>query len=164
MLTYEIDSAISLKLLDEQYAGAIFKVVENNREQFSPWFDWVESKRVGVYWLIFHNGNLVGQVFLIHIDWDDRSGEIGFWLDRGATGKGIMTKACDVMLRFAFDEWKLHRISLNADVENQPSQAVADRLGFVYEGTKRESIFINKQYRNIKQYSLLKQEYKPLKK
>jgi len=79
----------------------------------------------------------------------DRSAEIGFWLDRTATGKGIITKACD-------------RISLNADVENIPSQAVADRLGFVYEGTKRESEFINKQHRSMKQYSLLKPEYKPL--
>lgn len=183
MLTHKIDSAITVKLLDEQYAEAIFEVVENNREQFFPWFDWVESthsvrsvlefirgarkqfgEREGVYWLVFYKKKLVGQVFLLFVNHIDRSAEIGFWLDHTVTGKGIITKACDAMLQFAFKEWNLHRISLNADIENLPSQAVADRLGFVYEGTKRESELINKQYRSIKQYSLLKREYKPLQK
>lgn len=37
MLTFKIDTTITIKFLDEQYADAIFEIVENYREQFSPW-------------------------------------------------------------------------------------------------------------------------------
>lgn len=66
--------------------------------------------------------------------------EIGFWAAPWARGRGVMTGAARLALRFAFDELRLERVEWRAVVGNEASRRVADKLGFVQEGTLRAGL------------------------
>lgn len=66
--------------------------------------------------------------------------EIGFWAAPWARGRGVMTDAARLALRFAFEELRLERVEWLAVVGNEASRRVADKLGFVQEGTLRAGL------------------------
>lgn len=59
-------------------------------------------------------------------------GEREYW------SKGYGTDAMNVILRFAFDELNLYRISLNVFEYNQRAIRSYEKVGFVVEGRERE--------------------------
>ena len=68
---------------------------------------------------------------------------LGYWLVKGATGHGYMTEAVKAVLRFAFDELKLHRVEAASIPENVASVRVLERAGFEREGYMRAYIRID---------------------
>jgi ribosomal-protein-serine acetyltransferase len=58
-----------------------------------------------------------------------------------------------------FDELNLNRITLSTAIDNYRSRAVAERLGFVQEGTLREAEWIKHQFVDHALYSLLRREW-----
>jgi len=64
--------------------------------------------------------------------------EIGHtWLTRSATRTGINTEAKFLMLKHAFERWKVWRVNFSTDVRNQRSRAAIERLGAKFEGIIR---------------------------
>jgi N-acetyltransferase len=64
--------------------------------------------------------------------------EIGAtWLAPSAQRTGINTETKLLMLGHAFDEWKVHRVTLKTDVRNQRSRRAIERIGATYEGIRR---------------------------
>ncbi len=70
---------------------------------------------------------------------DDRRfrGSIGLWIGEPYQGRGIGTRAISALVRYAFDELKLHRIDAEVFVGNWASRAAFEKNGFVLEGTVR---------------------------
>ncbi|MEV7069925.1 GNAT family N-acetyltransferase [Streptomyces sp. NPDC093990] len=66
--------------------------------------------------------------------------EIGFWAGKEHRGKGYVTEAVRAVSRWAFTELSIDRVEWRAEVGNQPSRAVAERVGFVMEGVQRSGI------------------------
>ena len=62
------------------------------------------------------------------------------------------------LARLGFGELNLNRITLAAAIDNYRSRAVAERLGFVLEGTLRVAEWINDHLVDHALYSLLKRE------
>jgi len=50
-----------------------------------------------------------------------------------------MSEAVCALIDFAFDELKLNRLVIPAYVPNAGSNGLAEKLGFKFEGTQRES-------------------------
>lgn len=69
----------------------------------------------------------------------NESVSIGYWVNENYWRRGILTEAAIAVMDFAFKELKVNRIELNAYKQNVASNAVANKLGFIYEGTKRKS-------------------------
>ena len=69
----------------------------------------------------------------------ERSAELGFWLAPEGRGRGLMTRAAQLVLDFGFDPegLDLERALWQAFVGNWPSWAVAWRCGFRFEGQVR---------------------------
>lgn len=65
-------------------------------------------------------------------------GEIGCWLEPAAEGHGLVTRACETLLDWAFGARGLHRAEWRCRADNTRSSAVAERLGMVREGVLRE--------------------------
>jgi len=61
-------------------------------------------------------------------------GTVGYWLSPPARGHGLMTEAVGAVVRWAREECGIERLSLWTHPENLPSQAVAERAGFVRIG------------------------------
>jgi ribosomal-protein-alanine N-acetyltransferase len=79
---------------------------------------------------------LVGSIGLHHQGVDHRAA-IGYWVAKEARGRGIATAAVRLVSRWAFDRFRLQRLSLWTLPGNRASQTVAERAGFRYEGILR---------------------------
>ncbi|MGH8793597.1 MAG: GNAT family N-acetyltransferase [Stackebrandtia sp.] len=66
---------------------------------------------------------------------DPGSAEVGFHTAPWARGKGYMTEATRRVCAYAFEELDVERVVWRAMVGNDGSRRVADKAGFVFEGT-----------------------------
>ncbi|MFD3735431.1 GNAT family N-acetyltransferase [Streptomyces sp. NPDC058632] len=67
-------------------------------------------------------------------------GEIGYWGVKEHRGHGYVTEAAVAMSRWAFTKMSVDRMEWRAEVGNRASRAVAERAGFVVEGTLRSAL------------------------
>lgn len=81
--------------------------------------------------------NLIGSISLMRLDWENRRGEVGYWLAREARGQGHATRAVRLVCSWGAVTLGLERIDLLAATGNEPSQRVAERSGFVREAILR---------------------------
>lgn len=86
-----------------------------------------------------HDGTVIGQVSLHHLDHEGGTGEVGYWLTPRGRGRGIGTAVLDAATTYALDTLGLFRIELFHAVENEASCRMALRCGYVLEGTARQS-------------------------
>ncbi|MFF0472955.1 GNAT family N-acetyltransferase [Streptomyces sp. NPDC004284] len=88
---------------------------------------------------IWTDGTLVGGVLFRTFDAVGGTAEAGCWLEPSAAGKGLITRACRVIIDWAIEERGIHRVEWYASTKNEPSIAVARRLGMTQEGVVREN-------------------------
>ncbi|MFD7030671.1 GNAT family N-acetyltransferase [Streptomyces sp. NPDC059917] len=105
------------------------------------------------------DGTLVGGVLFRTFDADGGTCEIGCWLEPAAAGRGLITKACGVLIDYAFRERGMHRIEWHASALNTKSLAVAQRLGMTREGVLRESHRHRGVLQNTEIWALLAHEW-----
>lgn len=91
-------------------------------------------------------GELYGVVGLdscVHLH---RSCELGYWLRREFTGRGLMTEAARACLDFAFQRMGIHRVRCAAATDNAPSLRVISRLNFRFEGIARQAEWVGSRW------------------
>jgi ribosomal-protein-alanine N-acetyltransferase len=86
---------------------------------------------------------------------------LGYSLDHSHQGKGIMTEALRAAIDYAFQERNLHRIMANYLPENRASARVLEKLGFVVEGSAKDYLYLNEQWRDHTLTSLSNPNWKP---
>ena len=69
------------------------------------------------------------------------------------------TEAMYLMMRHAFDDLGYRRYEWKCDDLNAPSRGAAERLGFVYEGTHRQSTIYKGRNRDTAWYSIIDTEW-----
>lgn len=69
-----------------------------------------------------------------------RTGDIEYWIDGAYEARGLVTRAGAAVLEEAFGPIGLDKVALHTEVGNDPSRALARRLGFLEEGVLREAI------------------------
>ena len=180
MLRWPIADAVELRIPEERHAQDLFDVIERNRERLERWMHWAHHthskddvlafirsargdfrKPDSLHLLIVCRGKISGGCSLILIN--EKSGEIGYWIDSAEEGKGIVTACCRELIRYGFEETGLNRIQIRCAVGNKRSASIPRRLAFVYEGTLRETIPCGSGLLDAEVYSLLKREYQALK-
>jgi RimJ/RimL family protein N-acetyltransferase len=70
----------------------------------------------------------------------DLAGEVGYWVAPEARGRGVATRGTRLLCRLGFEDLGLGYIGLEAAAANAASNAVAKRLGFTLEGTRRSAM------------------------
>lgn len=70
---------------------------------------------------------------------DNQIAEISYFLRESARGRGMATRAVQLVARWAFDDLGIQRIELRAHPANEASRRVAERAGFSFEGIERAS-------------------------
>lgn len=104
-------------------------------------------------------GRLAGQVTVDNIVRGAlRSGWLGYWIDRGAAGRGMGSLAVALVCDHAFGEMGLHRLQADIRPENGPSQRLVERLGFTREGVLRRYLDIDGEWRDHVAYALLAED------
>ena len=104
--------------------------------RYADW-DGGHSPVFGVYEAV--EGRLLGLLSLHKIDFELSAGELGYRVAPWARGRGIATMAVATVTDWAFGARELTRMQLVHAVENAASCRVADKCGFLHEGTTRSS-------------------------
>lgn len=73
--------------------------------------------------------------------------------------KGYAFEAWSLLLEYAFEALGLRKIIAGAVVDNVPSMAVLEKLGFQVEGTLRQEFVMNGECRDAVGFGLLKHEF-----
>jgi RimJ/RimL family protein N-acetyltransferase len=76
---------------------------------------------------------------LFHTDWEVRSAEIGYGVRSDRRSKGFATEALVALTRWALTDGGMQRVWLTANTDNIASVRVAEKAGFLREGTLRRS-------------------------
>jgi ribosomal-protein-serine acetyltransferase len=174
MLIATLDEGVELRLLELRHAAEYYRLVADNHERLYWWpaEPTPESterrlraglgrfaEATGVDAGIWDHGILSGFIGLFDIDPGFQSAEIGYWVDKGAEGRGLITRAARAMLKHAFEELKLHRVELRCAATNERSIAVAERLGFRLEGRLVKADRIGSEWVDFLIYGLLDEEW-----
>lgn len=173
----KIDSEIILKEISLEEVQPIFTTLVRERDYFSEWLPFVEhtkeiadteyfvesimhGDRNNLTCAIYYQNHFVGLVGLKDTDTTNKKTEIGYWLSENYQKKGIMTRACQAVIDYAFDVLEMNRVQLKAATGNIKSRQVAERLGFKQEGIERDGELHSRGYVDLVVFSLLKSERK----
>ncbi|MGH3357985.1 MAG: GNAT family N-acetyltransferase [Nocardioidaceae bacterium] len=99
-------------------------------------------------WLILDDVGVAGRINLNNVVHGVlRSADLGYWIDRTATGQGLATAAVEFACNAA-KELGLHRIGASTLIDNAPSQAVLHKCGFQQIGSAPSYLFIDGKWRD----------------
>ena len=101
---------------------------------------------------------LLGGGSLHDIDLGAGRAVVGYWLAPEARGRGVAARAVRLIARWAFEELGLARLELTCGPDNEASQRVALRCGFVREGVLRSHMPFKGARRDTVVFSLLPEE------
>ena len=104
---------------------------------------------------------MIGTIGFMWINCDHRSGEVGYSLARDCWNQGYCTEALGAVLRFGFEELKLHRIEAQHEVDNPASGRVMEKCGMRCEGTLRGRVFNKGRFSDVKLYAILRTDPLP---
>lgn len=106
------------------------------------------------------SNKLLGVVYLLHIDWLNRSGEYGIQIgDTASQGIGVGFQATVKILEHAFNDLNLHRVQMKVLDNNERAIRLYKKVGFIEEGKLRKAIFKNGQYMDLICMAILKEEF-----
>ena len=71
------------------------------------------------------------------------TGTLGYWIGRRYAGCGLATDAARALVRYAFDDLRLHRVEAACVPDNHASRRVLEKAGFELEGRARAYLKIN---------------------
>ncbi len=95
-------------------------------------------------------GKAVGSVYVRDIDETHHKAEYGIFIGEDeARGRGYGTAAAKLMIRYCFDELKLHRLFLRVYAENARAIRSYEKAGFEKEAYLRDDVFIDGAYKDI---------------
>ena len=98
-------------------------------------------------------GHLIGTTRVSVLSNANRCGSLGYALNQKFTGQGYMTEAAQRILKAGFEHLGLHRIKATADVRDQASWRVMERIGMQREGLVRDHRLIRGQWCNSYLYA-----------
>ena len=153
-----------MRLLEPEHAEEVFAVIDSHRQHIRRWMSWPDitptsaelrqyamqslegfAQRKHLALTILQDGRVVGgtglspwqQKKLDTNGFESHTADIGYWLIETAQGQGVMTRCVTRLIELAFDEYKIHRLTIRAEPKNERSNAIPERLGFTLEGTMR---------------------------
>lgn len=105
------------------------------------------------------NDEYLGTISLKNVDLQCMSAEYAISMRKCAQGQGIATWATKRILQIAFEEFHFQRVYLNVLSDNERAIRFYERCGFVYEGAFRRHLFLKGEFKTLKWYSILDNEY-----
>jgi ribosomal-protein-serine acetyltransferase len=179
MFSRKVTPGIEIRLFAAEDAEPAFAVVERNRAYLREWLPWVDVTESpddlrrfiakvreqfdagrGPQCGIWVDGAFSGSIGCHPIDWPNRHCSIGYWIDARCGGKGIITRCCESMLEYLYDDLGLHRVTIQCGVLNTRSCAIPERLGFTREGVTRDGEWVNDRWLDLVQWGMLESEWR----
>jgi [ribosomal protein S5]-alanine N-acetyltransferase len=121
------------------------------------WIELNEKKIIHENLAIVIDGDVVGCVGIVPgTDIHRRSASVGYWLSPGYWGRGIATKACEWLVKYAFDSFDVNRIWAEVFSNNPASARVLTKCGFTHEATLCKAVWKENQVLDELIYSIVR--------
>jgi ribosomal-protein-serine acetyltransferase len=169
---------VTLRPLRLHHALAYYECARKNLARLRPWFYWatdsMEPAETQQYLLdiqeqpepacdlpfgFFDGDTFAGSIGLYKIDFQNRIARIGYWIDAGYEGRGLVTAGARLLIDYAFGELRLNRIEIRCAPENAASRAIPQRLGFTEEGLQRQVLAIHGTFQDLIMYAMLARDW-----
>lgn len=169
---------LRLRMLVPENAPELFHLITENKLYLERWFGWAHDIKSEADCLdfiqqsmqkqkthrsfdlgIWLDGQLIGMIGFLEINRVHRHAEIGYWIAEKHQGKGIVTQSVQAIMTYAFLEYKLNRIEILCSKDNLRSRALAERLGFKFEGIIREGYQFLGRFFDEACYSFLAKDF-----
>jgi ribosomal-protein-serine acetyltransferase len=178
VFSHKLTEDTELRLLEKRHAKELTDLTDRNREYLRAWLPWVDANQTvedrknfirdalkqfahnkGLVAGIWHEGGLAGVIGYHALDWENRTVEVGYWLDEEHQGKGLVTAACRALVDHAFGELGLNRVVISCATENKKSCAIPERLGFRREGVQRQAEWLYDHFVDHVVYAIVASEW-----
>jgi len=158
MYSIDLGGGAELRPLEPWQAKEFLAHLDRARETVDPWIPWAsfstdlksaterlqryadlaarDAGRLHGIWL---DGTLVGGTMFVKFDAELGNCELGCWLEPAATGRGLVTRAAQILIDWAFQQRGMSRVEWQCRPDNTNSSNVARRLGMQLEGTLRSA-------------------------
>jgi ribosomal-protein-serine acetyltransferase len=182
MFSFPLTDEAVLILRTASITNAYHEVVAANQERLARWEpwavkpqvlhetrsfleasarNWLDGSELPVAIAVRKDGQWhVAGAASLRINGHTRSGEIGYWIDAGYEGRGLVTMTVEVLLDQAFGPLGMDRVTLHTDPANERSRAVARRLGFIEEARLRQATAFPDERRDEVVYGLMADEWR----
>jgi len=85
--------------------------------------------------------------------------EVGYWAHPAARGRGAMTEATGLVVRYAFESLDVQIVRAVAAVANSSSRRVIEANGFRFSGFERWGTQTREGYADVARYDVTREEY-----
>jgi ribosomal-protein-alanine N-acetyltransferase len=90
-----------------------------------------------------------------------QSAQLGYWIDSAHVGRGLMSEAVGLMLGFAFEWLRLHRVQAAVMPDNGASRRILSKRQFREEGYAERYLRIAGRWEDHLLYGLTLEEWRP---
>src|ERR1700722_7885599 len=97
----------------------------------------------------------LSQIFLGNL----KNAFLGYWIGAAFAGQGYMTEAIDLVLSYAFETLRLHRIEAKSQPENADSRALAARTGFRMEGFSPRYLKVAGRWKDHERWAIRREDW-----
>ena len=177
LLGHPVDTT-KLKPIQEKHVHEAFQLIEDNRThltQHMTHFYTLENieetlfmiqtaisrytRREGLLAGIWHEDKLAGMVGHHSLDAPNRSAQLQVWVGADYQRRGLATRALRSIIKYSFQDMSLNRLEMRFGHDNTAAQRLAEKLGFIHEGTLRQGLILNDQPTDAALYGLLRQDW-----
>jgi RimJ/RimL family protein N-acetyltransferase len=134
------------------------KTVENRAD----WYESASKDKTNYRFCIrpLDDNRLIGYCSIIDLNYTSRNGTVAIYIGESSEwGQGFGTDAMNVLVRFAFMDVNLHRLSLYVFSYNQRAIRSYEKVGFVHEGVLPETLYRDGTYHHIHVMGILRHEW-----
>jgi RimJ/RimL family protein N-acetyltransferase len=107
------------------------------------WYERYEARRADgtgeTFAIAGDDGAFLGLALAPTIDEEAAEAELGYIVAAAARGRGVASRALELLTRWAFEQRGIQRAYLLIDVDNPASAKVAQRAGYRLEGVMRST-------------------------
>jgi [ribosomal protein S5]-alanine N-acetyltransferase len=109
---------------------------------------------------IFVDGAFAGEVNLNNVQRGAfQNGYVGYWIDQARAGNSYMPESVVVLLRYGFEELRLHRLQIAIIPRNRNSRRVVEKLRVREEGVAVRYLEINGVWEDHVRYAVTAEEW-----
>ncbi len=153
-----VGERIKLRPLRRGDGAELFAVVDRSRDhlrRFLPWVDKTQgiddcettARRLGAKWILREDlvlsirlrgtDRLIGGTGLHRFDFEVRSFEVGYWIEKASEGQGFVQEAVRLVAALAIRRLDARHVRIHCDATNERSARVPRALGFSEEARLR---------------------------
>ncbi len=159
-------SKIHIWRMDTGYQSGVVSMKRFiSSETEKKWVEYVikrheQTKEIRLGIALKENDEMIGLVSLTEIDHVNRNAQLNSWIGEvEQRKKGYNHEAVYLLMKYAFFELGLERVSATVLEENIASKKSLEKLGYIQEGFLRNAVFKEGKFQSLIAYSMLKSEF-----